>query len=215
MVLTPEKEPSTPTEPAADRRADVEAKQARIAALLQEVACDGLVILEPENFAWLTSGGAARGVLDPAELPGLSFTADQRWVITCNVDSQRLFDEELTELGFQLKEWPWHWGREQLLNDLCQGRKVACDRALLTCKPLRDQLALARRTLTSYEQACFRALGTIVRPALEARCPATPNLSRRPPCLSAHRLRARMAAVPAGSRHRPHAGRDEPDAADR
>ena len=29
MVLTPEKEPSTPTEPAADRRADVEAKQGK------------------------------------------------------------------------------------------------------------------------------------------------------------------------------------------
>jgi Xaa-Pro dipeptidase len=170
MVLTPEKEASTPAEPAADRRGDVEAKQARIAALLQEVACDGLVILEPENFAWLTSGGAARGVLDPAELPGLSFTADQRWVITCNVDSQRLFDEELNELGFQLKEWPWHWGREQLLADLCQGRKFACDRPLGNCKVVGDRLRLLRRALTPYEQACYQVLGPLVTHALEATC---------------------------------------------
>src|SRR5438132_8424182 len=168
MVLTPEKEPSTPTEPAADRRADVEAKQARIAALLQEVACDGLVILEPENFAWLTSGGAARGVLDPAELPGLSFTADQRWVITCNVDSQRLFDEELNELGFQLKEWPWHWGREQLLADLCQGRRLACDRPWGEAKTVGDELRRWRRTLSGYERACYLALGQILSHALEA-----------------------------------------------
>ena len=41
-----------------DRRADVEAKQARVATLLQEAGCEGLLVLEPENFAWLTSGAA-------------------------------------------------------------------------------------------------------------------------------------------------------------
>src|SRR5262245_20249740 len=115
--------PPTP-EPTSDRRADVEAKQARVSALLREVGCDGLLVLEPENFAWLTSGGTARGTLDTGELPALYFSPEQRWVICSNVDSQRLFDEELDELGFQLKEWPWHWGRAQLLSDLCAGRSI-------------------------------------------------------------------------------------------
>src|SRR5437868_8100531 len=89
---------------ASDRRSDIEWKQTRAAALLQELGCDGLLVRQPENFAWLTSGAMARGVLSEAELPLVYFSADQRWLIASNVDTQRLFDEELDGLGFQLKE---------------------------------------------------------------------------------------------------------------
>jgi Xaa-Pro aminopeptidase len=153
-----------------DRRADVDAKQTRVAKLLHDLGCDGLLILEPENFAWLTSGGAARGVLDPRELPALYFTPEGRWALSSNVDSQRLFDEELDGLGFQLKEWPWHGGRAQLLTDLCQGRKVACDRQQGECQAIGEKLAHLRRALTPYEQACFQALGLLLSHALEATC---------------------------------------------
>jgi Xaa-Pro aminopeptidase len=153
-----------------DRRADIDAKQIFIAKLLQECGCEGLLVLEPDNFGWLTSGGAARGILNPAELPVLYFSPEGRWVISGNVDSQRLFDEELDGLGFQLKEWPWHWGREQLLADLCQGRTVACDQTLGACKPVADRLLQLRRILTPYERACLRALGATISHALEATC---------------------------------------------
>ena len=167
-------------EQGSDRRADVDAKQERVAALLQEAGCDGLLVLEPENFAWLTSGATVRGALDPGELPFLYFSPDQRWLISSNVDSQRMFDEELDGLGFQLKEWPWHWGREQLLSDLCQGRKLACDRPLHDWKPVGDELRQLRRSLTVYEQACYRALGGTVSHALEATCRTMePGLTER------------------------------------
>jgi Xaa-Pro aminopeptidase len=160
----------TPGASGSDRRADVDARQARVAQLLQESQCEGLLALEPENFAWLSSGGAARSVLNPEELPLLYFSADQRWVLCSNTDTQRLFDEELDTLGFQLKEWPWHWGREQLLLDLLQGRKMGCDRPLGECKVLGTELGKLRRQLTAYEQACYHALGLIVAHALEATC---------------------------------------------
>jgi Xaa-Pro dipeptidase len=153
-----------------DRRADLETKQARIAALLQELGCEGLLVLEPENFIWLSSGAVARGVLNPAELPALYFSADQRWVLCSNVDSQRLFDEEIDGLGFQLKEWPWQWGREQLMADLCHGRNVVCDRPVYNCKSVAPRLQQMRRALSPYESACYRALGAIVSHALEATC---------------------------------------------
>jgi Xaa-Pro aminopeptidase len=153
-----------------DRLADVNAKQARLAALLQEIKCEGLLVLEPENVAWLTAGATARGIVNPAEYPALYFTSEGRWALSSNVDSQRLFDEELDGLGFQLKEWPWHWGRPQLLADLCQGRSVACDQPHASCTVVGNRLALMRRTLTAYEQACYRALGLIVSHALEACC---------------------------------------------
>jgi Xaa-Pro dipeptidase len=151
-----------------DRRGDVDAKQTLVANLLKEVACDGLLVLEPDNFSWLTSGGAARGVLDPAAMPALYFTPDARWALCANVDSQRLFDEELDGLGFQLKEWPWHWGRQQLLADLIQGRTVACDVPFAACKLVTEILQKRRCILTDYDKACYRALGLILSHALEA-----------------------------------------------
>ena len=163
-----------------DRRADLDAKQACIAAFLQEAQCEGLLVLAPENFSWLTSGAVARGILDPEETPGLYFSADQRWALASNVDSQRLFDEELDGLGFQLKEWPWHWGREQLLADLCHGRTLACDHPRDNSKNVAADLRQLRRLLTPYEQACFRAVGSTVSHALEATCRTLPpNLTER------------------------------------
>src|SRR5438132_4445556 len=100
-------------------------------------------------------------------MPALYFTADQRWVIACNVDSQRLFDEEVDGLGFQLKEWPWQWGREQLLADLCHDRAVASDRPFGDAKVVTDKIRRLRQALTPYEQACCEALGGTVSHALE------------------------------------------------
>ena len=156
--------------PVPDRRADIDDKQAWIAELLHEVNCEGLLVLEPENFTWLTSGGFPRGVLNPEELPALYFNAEQRCVLASNVDSQRIFDQEIDGLGFQLKEWPWHWGRQQLIADLCQGKRVASDAPGDGWQPVGEALRQRRRELSAYEQACFRSLGQVVTHALEATC---------------------------------------------
>jgi Xaa-Pro dipeptidase len=133
-----------------DRRADIDDKMNRVAALLQEVNCEGLLLFEPENLAWLSSGAAARSLPDAASAPALWCNGDQRWLLAANHDAQRLFDEELDGLGFQLKEWPWHWGRDQLVADLCQNRRVACDRPCPALTHLGEPLAELRRLLTPY-----------------------------------------------------------------
>ncbi len=170
LIYTQQSSPEINLATPSDRRADIDAKQAQIALLLRDVQCEGLVVLDPENFAWLSAGGAARSIVDPADLPALYFSPDGRWALCSNVDSQRLFDEELDGLGFQLKEWPWHWGRAQLLADLLQSRKAASDLPLNGCKVIADKLRSLRRRTTPYEQACYRALGHLVSHALEATC---------------------------------------------
>jgi hypothetical protein len=151
-----------------DRRTDVELKQGRIAAILQETGCEGLLVSQQDNFSWLTAGGTARGILDPGALPALFFGADARWLLCSNADSQRIFDEEIDGLGFQLKEWPWHLGRAALLDDLCQGRNIAVDVPREGCKLVAPQLDLVRRELTDYQIACYRMLGQTLSHAIEA-----------------------------------------------
>jgi len=112
--------------------------------------------------------GSARGIIDQEAMPALYCSAEGRWVLCSNVDSQRLFDEEIDSMGFQLKEWNWHQGRAELLDDLCQGRKVASDVPLGACQVVGARLQKMRLQLTDYERACYRALGQIVSHALEA-----------------------------------------------
>jgi Xaa-Pro aminopeptidase len=129
-----------------------------------------LLVLDQANVAWLTSGGVARSIVDPDEMPALYFSPGQRWLISSNVESQRMFDEELDGLGFLLKEWPWHWGRKQLLLDLCSGRRVMADEPFSDTRTMGDELRPLRRILTRYEQACMRLVGQVVANALEATC---------------------------------------------
>jgi Xaa-Pro aminopeptidase len=113
-------------------------------------------------------------------MPLVYLSPDQRWLISSNVDSQRLFDEEMDGLGFQLKEWPWHLGRDQLVADLTVGRKVACDRAVGHFKNVRDRLLPLRWVLSAYEQACLHVVGPLVSHALEATCRTmTPGMTER------------------------------------
>ena len=157
-------------DPVPDRAADLQMKQERVAAMLRESDLDGLLVLDPINFPWLTAGGVARGIPNPADLPCLYFQGPQRWLLCCNTDTQRLFDDELDGLGFHLKEWSWHAGRVQLLADLFFGRKLACDLSFGESPNVGDRLSAMRRTLTPWAQDRLRDLGKAVAHALEATC---------------------------------------------
>ena len=129
-------------DPATERAADVFLKHEKVLTLLRESGRDGLLLLDPANFPWFTAGATAKGVADLADLPALYVQGPQRWLLCCNVDTQRLFDEELDGLGFQLKEWPWYGGKNRLLADLVQGKKFACDLAFGDCQNVGDRLRL-------------------------------------------------------------------------
>ncbi len=155
---------------APDRRADINAKMAQLAAVAQEAGCEGVLLLAPENVAWITSGATVRGHLDAGSGPAVYCNGDARWLIASNADSQRFFDEEIDGLGFQLKEYPWHWGREQFLADLCSNRKIASDLPCGNCPVVGGPLLKLRRQLSAYEQVCLRTLGQLLAHALEATC---------------------------------------------
>ena len=152
------------------RAEDVAAKQQQATAMLRDVDREGLLLLDPASFAWFTGGATAKGVLNPADLPAVYAQNSQRWLICSNVDMQRLFDEELDGLGFQLKEWPWHRGRSQLLADICHGKRVACDVPFGDCKTVGDELRTMRRKLSPWEQNRLREIGKALAHAIEATC---------------------------------------------
>jgi Xaa-Pro aminopeptidase len=152
----------------AARRADIEAKQAALVPVLEAMGVEALVLLMPAHVAWFTAGLHARGLIADSERPGIYTNGRQRWLLCSNVDTQRLFDEELDRLGFQIKEWQWAGGRSDLLANLTAGKKVAADRPFPNIPMANDRLRPLVRVLSGFEQGQYRELGKAVAHAVEA-----------------------------------------------
>ena len=151
-----------------DRRADIDAKQELVAEVLAAMNREAIVLLMPAHVAWFTSGLNVRGLIADSERPGVYTNGRQRWLLCSNVDTQRLFDEELDQLGFQLKEWTWAGGRAELLMNITSGRSVAADRPFPQVPLANDRLRPLLRVLSTYEQQRYRELGAAVTHAVEA-----------------------------------------------
>ena len=160
--------PAPPPVALAARRADIDIKQAQVSWLLEQVECEAALLLGAAHVAWFTAGMNVRGLLADTERPAVYTNGRQRWLLCSNVDTQRLFDEELDQLGFQLKEWTWESGRPDLLMNVTTGRKVCCDRPLANMPQTGERLRPLLRVLTNYEQDEYRTLGRLVAHAVEA-----------------------------------------------
>lgn len=150
------------------RRADIDAKQELVAGVLEAMGCEAVLLLMPAHVAWFTSGMNVRGLIADSERPGIYTNGRQRWLLCSNIDTHRLFDEELDQLGFQLKEWTWEAGRAELLVNVTAGRKVTADRPFPNIPLVNDRLRPLLRVLTPYEQEAYRSLGRLVAHAVEA-----------------------------------------------
>ncbi|MGE3819008.1 MAG: M24 family metallopeptidase, partial [Isosphaeraceae bacterium] len=155
------------------RRLDVERKHARIAALLDAEKLDGVVLGRPDSIAWFTSGGdVGLDLIGDRAAVSLFVNRNCRCVVTDNVQSPRVFEEEFAGLGFQLKERPWFDEPSRVVQELTHNRKVISD---LGPKPSPwsgepDRLQELRLELTTLERQRLRELGRTLTLAVEATC---------------------------------------------
>ncbi len=151
-----------------DRLQDVQNKHELVGRFLEANGWDALLLQKPSNFAWMTSGGdsSRRGMAEP--LAALFVTADSRLVIANNCDSPQIFDEEIPQLGFSLKERPWTEPKSSLLDDLCRGRVVASDTGVRETVNASAAIRNLRMRLTGLERARMRIVGRHVAHAVEA-----------------------------------------------
>jgi hypothetical protein len=129
-----------------------------------------LLLMDAANKTWFVGNHICHGIFDQPEEPCLIITTNQRWLVCSNTDSQRIFDIYLDGLGFQLKEYPWYIGREQLLADLCQNRTVASDRLLRDTVSVANELRAFRLQLSPSMQSSIMQLGRDLAHSLEATC---------------------------------------------
>jgi Xaa-Pro aminopeptidase len=153
------------------RRADVDEKHRRVAEFLDRHGYDSLVLTRADSLAWFTSGGELRKHLGSDEGSVCLFLNRQtRAVVADNVQSCRVFEEEVAGLGFHLKERPWSEPPANTIAALARGKKVACDRAAFGLPDESERLLPARLSLTRLERQRLRELGRTVSLAVEATC---------------------------------------------
>lgn len=151
-----------------ERSLDVQHKHEAVAAFLQSHEYDALLLQDPANFAWFTSGGDCTRAGSTDRVAALFITPEARVAVCGNADSAQLFERELPGLGFQLKERPWCEPRHLLLEDLCRGRSVASDTGFGPTVDVSLELAALRLPLSVLECERLRELGRAVAHAVEA-----------------------------------------------
>ncbi len=156
------------------RRADVEEKHERIRQFLDASGHEAVVLGLAESVSWFTSGGDLGQFLGSEQSSILLFiNRTSRAVIADNVQSCRVFEEELAGLGFQLKERPWYDDPYQVVAELCHNKQVATDLGGNGCSPASretDAIRMLRRRLTVLERQRLRELGRTLSLAVEATC---------------------------------------------
>lgn len=185
VLFTAGDRPNTDTlpvllDPAADhldplmaiRRADVDEKHQRVGQFLDQAGFDALVLSRADSLAWFTSGGELGQYSMGGDMGAvhLFINRTSRAVICDNVQSARVFEEELAGLGFQLKERPWHEDVLRVVSELCHGKKVATDGGLPDSSNELARLRPLRYSLTKAERQRMRDLGRTLTLAVEATC---------------------------------------------
>ncbi|WP_422926918.1 M24 family metallopeptidase [Singulisphaera sp. PoT] len=157
----------------ARRREDIEEKHRRICGFLDTTGNDAIVLGRADSIAWFTSGGDLGQDLG-FELGSILLYVNRgsRAVITDNVQSARVFEEELAGLGFQLKERPWFDDPDRIIAELSHNKRVVTDLAggASPWPKAGDMLKALRLPLTRLERQRYRELGRTLALAVEATC---------------------------------------------
>ena len=147
---------------------EFEIKQQRIRALIDQHQLDALLLQRVSSFAWATCGAAS--YVNTATTFGgssLLITRDARYVVTNNVETPRLEQEEkLAEQGWQIRATPWH--APNAIAELTRGMKLGADWGFPNAHDLTSEIARLRAHLTPEEGARFRTLGKICADAINA-----------------------------------------------
>lgn len=141
----------------------VDQKVQKVRSLAKGKGLDGVLISSQPNFSWLTNGGRGHVALSTVLSEALIFvTQDEIFIITNNIEAQRLKDEEIdVNLKFKLLEYPWFDSKkkENFIADLTAGKNIGADVPMTGMLDLSSEIAELRYILTETEVSRYRELG--------------------------------------------------------
>ncbi|MEG4284160.1 M24 family metallopeptidase [Microcoleus sp. A006_D1] len=149
--------------------AEVDCKLEFIRKALIETGATALRLRGTDWFAWATAG-ASHTVLLTAEtgVAELLIAADTAWVLTDEIEAQRLQDEELPA-NFQMHIYPWAdvAKREAFVKEITGGGNVMSDRPIHPQETaIVTSLQSRKQTMMSSELERYRRVGRLASEAM-------------------------------------------------
>jgi Xaa-Pro aminopeptidase len=157
------------------RVAEVVNKIERVRAWLETTDRGAVLVTTQPNFAWITAGGRSHiSIGEAAGVASALVTRASAYMITTNIELQRLLDEEAEGLPFEGVSHPWHAsdGTASVVAELCDPEKAVSDAASSGLREAGTTFAKLRYELTPREVARYGALGRDSAAAVEAACRA-------------------------------------------
>ena len=151
-----------------ERLEDVRIKHERVRELLKTVGADALIVQEPSNIAWISSGADLFHASRENPTTSVFVTPEARLFAINSVDSAQIFEREAFGLGFQLKQREWFQPHAALVSDLVRSRKVISDTGMPGTKAAPKLIQAMRQPLTALEEKRLQLLSRIAVHAVEA-----------------------------------------------
>lgn len=135
---------------------------------LKETGAAGLRLRGTDWFTWATAGASPTVLLTmETGIAEVLVTPDGAWVLTDQIEAQRLKDEEISP-DYQLAVHPWaeEGKKEAFVREVTAGGKVLSDRPLAAESLLPQALIQQKRTLLPAELDSYRHLGKLASAAM-------------------------------------------------
>ena len=152
------------------RRAEIEAKVARLREIMDSECLDAIYISKSEHFAWITAGG--NNIVTRYSEGGICaivVTQKGRYFICNNIETQRmLVEEKLGELGFEERSCWWFENKTMdFIRELIGEGKFAADIPLPGAVDADGLLLEQEKTLCDNEIARYLRMGEIFSEVIE------------------------------------------------
>ncbi len=144
------------------KRRELESKLARIRKLLVDKSLSAVLLRRQSNFSWLTCGGMSYvSIASEYGVGTLLVTKDDCCLLTNKIESGRLKDEEITELGIKIIEYDWfsEGSESSLIKELVPNGTIGADDGRANCLDVSKLAAELRYSLTEDELDRYRIFG--------------------------------------------------------
>lgn len=151
-------------------RNEVEIKQKRLLEYIRENGYEAVIIGRQDNFSWLTCGGTNHVVITSENGACILVIGEKdRFVLANTMDGQRIIDEEMLNMDYELVNIYWYDGSPaKKAAEMLKGRKVLSDIPVEGFDYKPDKYYDMHYPLCDSEVERYRTLGVEVEKVLKS-----------------------------------------------
>jgi len=150
---------------------EFQAKKTILKDYLNRSGFDGILLSMKDNEAWLTCGGSCWVGKDSQQGAVDLLYVDGRFIlITAQNEADRVSDEELANLGFEVAIYPWYESKLSTFREYTKGKKIVSDTGYDGTENRYQEIVRLRYAMQPEEIERARKLGSDCAKAMFETC---------------------------------------------